>query len=454
MEGKKYSSLEEVKKKLAVEEENQLNTLFKLVRQPSISSQNIGIEECAALLKDIMQSSGIDTKIMETAGSPVVYGEVLHPDNELTILFYGHYDVQPPEPLELWDTPPFEPTILNGKIYGRGTGDNKGQLIAHVLAVKTLLELDGKLPVNVKFLFEGEEENASANLAAFVETNRELLKADVAYTADGPMEGDNKPSVRLGNRGLLYIKLTATGAIRDNHSGNKGNIAPNPALELIHLIATMYTPNGKILIDNFYDDLRVPTEEELEHLRHLPFDAEVSAKTAGIESLDMDSETYYRRLSLEPTFNINGLYSGYTGEGQKTIIPSVAVAKIDLRLAADQDPDKIYLKIQEHVKKHSTRVTVEKMGRVKPSRTPMSLEIVQKIVHSVEKAHDETPVVTLAAGGTGPQYVFTDILNIPSVQVPYANVDEDNHAPNENMGVKEYLNGVRTSCSVLLNLGE
>jgi len=200
-------------------EDNHLDTLFTLLRQKSISTLNLGVKECADLLLNIMTENGIEAQLMDTGGHPVVYGELLDPENTTTMLFYGHYDVQPPEPLDLWESDPFEPTIRNGRIYGRGTGDNKGQLIAHILAVGTLLKEHGSLPVNVKFLFEGEEEKGSVNLASFAENHKDLLKADLAYTADGPMEGDGQPSVTLGNRGLLYVEVKAQGAIRDNHSG-------------------------------------------------------------------------------------------------------------------------------------------------------------------------------------------------------------------------------------------
>jgi acetylornithine deacetylase/succinyl-diaminopimelate desuccinylase-like protein len=444
----------EVKQRIEANKEAYLETFFELLRQPSISATNEGVDECAELLKGIMERSGIASSIIETEGSPVVYGEVIHPENEFTILFYGHYDVQPPEPLELWESPPFEPTIRNGKVYARGSGDNKGQFLAHILAVKTLLELDEKLPINVKFIIEGEEENTSKNFEPFVRDNIKLLEADLVYTSDGPMDSSGKPVVMLGNRGMLYVKLTAKGAAHDNHSGNKGGIAPNPAWELIHLLETMRTPDGKVLVDGFYDDVRTPTDAETELLRKLPFDADETAEVIGLDKLEMDGESYYKKISLEPTFNINGLYSGYTGEGQKTIIPSTATVKIDMRLAADQDPEKIYKKIAEHVQTHAPNVEIVKMGSVKPSRTPVESDVVQKVINSVNESHEKTPIVLPAIGATMPGYVFTDILKLPAILVPYANADEDNHAPNENMSIDCYYKGIQTSCKVILDLGE
>lgn len=447
---------ETIKKKLEAEKESHLETFYNLVRQKSISAQHIGIQECADLVESLMTDAGIDAQQIETEGNPVVYGEVIHPDNDFTVLFYGHYDVQPPEPLELWESEPFEPTIKDGKIYGRGTGDNKGQFLAHLLAVKAVLEVEGKLPINVKFLIEGEEEVGSVNLAPFIEKHKDLLKADVAYTSDGPMNGPDQPTVILGNRGLLYIELNAEGAVRDNHSGNKGNIAPNPAMDLIQLLRTMIDEDGHVLIDGFYDDILKPTKEELEHIRTLPFNAEETAEIVGLDSVDMTAEEYYTKLCLTPTFNIAGFGSGYTGEGSKTIIPSKATVKIDMRLAADQQPDKIFEAIKKHVNAFESKssITVKDLGGVKPSRTPIHLDVVEKIADSLELSHGEKPLIVPALGGTVPMYVFTDILEIPSLLVPYANVDENNHSPYENIGVKEFYDGIRNTCAALLTLGQ
>jgi acetylornithine deacetylase/succinyl-diaminopimelate desuccinylase-like protein len=451
-----YTTFDTIKQKLEEAKEEHLETFYNLVRQKSISAQNIGIQECADLVESLMKDAGIETRQMKTEGNPVVYGEVIHPDNDFTVLFYGHYDVQPPEPLELWETDPFEPTIREGKIYGRGTGDNKGQFLAHILAVKTLLDLEEKLPINVKFLIEGEEEVGSVNLAPFIEENKELLKADVAYTSDGPMNGPDQPTVILGNRGLLYVELHAKGAIRDNHSGNKGNIAPNPAMDLIQLLHTMINEQGEVLVDGFYDDILTPTDEEKEHLKSLPFDPNETAEIVGVDTLDMTAEEYYANLCLKPTFNIAGFGSGYTGEGSKTIIPSEATVKIDMRLAADQNPNKIFDALKKHVEAFDSKstITIKDLGGVKPSRTPLHLDVVQKIIDSVQLAHDKEPLVVPALGGTVPMYVFTDILEIPSLLVPYANVDENNHSPYENIGVKEFYDGIRTTCSALLTLGK
>jgi acetylornithine deacetylase/succinyl-diaminopimelate desuccinylase-like protein len=431
-----------------------LDFLFQLLRQPSISSQDFGVTECADLLVSIMNESGIETRKIETDGHPIVFGEVIKPENRFTILFYGHYDVQPPDPLEKWVSLPFEPTIRNGKIYARGVGDNKGQLMAQVLAVKTLLSLFGELPVNVKMVFDGEEESSSKNFQPFVEQHLDLLGADLVYTSDGPLDSSGSPMILLGCRGMVYLELTAMGATHDNHSGNKGGIAPNPAWTLIHLLAAMRSEDGKVLVDGFYNNVRRPTEYELSLLRKLPFNPTEVAEVIGLTDVSVDGETYYRRLSMEPTFNISGLVSGYIGEGQKTIIPSTATVKLDIRLVADQDPEEIYLKIKEFANANAPEVKVTLLGSVKPSRTLVHLEVVNTVIESVGKSFGKEPLVLPAIGATFPGYVFTDILKLPSILVPYANADENNHAPNENMDIDCFFQGILTSCMVLLDLGE
>lgn len=434
--------------------EEYLETLFKLLRQKSISAQNIGVKETSLLLKSIMEDIGIDTKLIPTDGHPVVYGEIMNDPNYFTLLLYGHYDVQPPDPIEEWDSPPFEPTIRNGRIYCRGAGDNKGQLMAHLLAVKSYQDVAGKLPINVKFVFEGEEEKGSPNLIPFVKKYKDMLKADLAYTSDGPMHDSGAPFVLLGARGMVYVELTARGANWDNHSGNKGNIVPNPAWKLVKLLQTMRDETGKVLIEGFYDDVRQPTEKELELLKTLPYDQKQLGEAIGYKDLDMSGEEYYRKLTLEPTFNIAGFHSGYGGEGAKTIIPAKATLKMDMRLVVDQDPEDIFEKVKRHVEKHAPDVEVKLLSMRHPSRTSPEQEIVQVVKSAVRKAYQQEPVMQPSLGGGLPDYVWTQVLGVPSVIVPYANFDEANHSPNENIGVDNFFNGIRCTCYVIRELAE
>lgn len=448
---KTISELENV---IASQREYFLQQLFKLLRQPSISTRNEGVRECAELLLTIMEECGISTSLLETPGAPVVYGEVIRNPEAFTLLIYGHYDVQPPEPLEEWVSPPFEPTIRDGRIYCRGVGDNKGQLMAQVLAIKTYLDVAGELPINVKFVFDGEEESGSEHLNSFVAQYAEKLSCDLVYTSDGPKHASGRPSVELGVRGILGIEMTAKGAKWDHHSGNMGNIAPNPVWKLIDLLRTMRDETGRVLIEGFYDRIREPSILERELMQLMPFDREQIQEKIGLNDLQMNGETYYRKLAMEPTFNICGFHSGYGGDGLKTVIPSVANVKMDIRLVADQDPEEIYERFCQHVRKHAPDVEVMMRGAMKPSRTPADNAIVKVVVEAVREAYAQEPIIVPGVGGSLPDYVWTDTLGVPSVIVPYANHDEANHAPNENMVIDLFFNGILCTCQVMQRLGE
>lgn len=448
-------ALERVLNHIDRNRERWLETLFTLLRQPSISMQDRGVGECAGLLAGLLQRAGIDSTLVETPGYPVVLGEAKGAESGLpTVLFYGHYDVQPPEPLEEWHSPPFEPTVRDGRIFARGAGDNKGQLLAHVLAVGSYLEMNAPLPVNVKFVFEGEEENGSPHLPSFVEHHREALAADLVYTADGGYHDSGRPMVCFGVRGMLALELEARGARSDLHSGNRGNIVPNPAWELVDLLHTMRDPHGRVLIEGFYDDVRNPTDVELELAAKMPFDREAFIEEMGLsESPIRDAADYGERLMFQPTFNIAGFASGYTGPGVKTIIPSKATLKMDVRLVADQRPDDIFVKISDHVTRHAPQITTRRVGSMEPSRTSPELEISKHIISAVEHTRGQEPVIAPSLGGSLPDYVWTRILGVPSLLVPYANPDENNHAPNENLEVEAFFAGIKTTASVLEALG-
>ncbi|WP_289140115.1 M20/M25/M40 family metallo-hydrolase [uncultured Brevibacillus sp.] len=447
-------NLEKIDDIILERKEQYLAQLFILLKQKSISTQNDGIVECAELLKGLMEEIGIQTRLIETDGNPVVYGELLKNENAFTVLVYGHYDVQPADPIDEWLSPPFEPTIRDGKIFCRGAGDNKGQLMAQVLAIKTYLDAYGELPINVKFVFEGEEEKSSVNLPSFVQENKELLKADLVYTSDGPSHESGNPLILLGVRGNLKVQLTASGADWDNHSGNKGNVVPNPVWKLIALFNTLRDENEHVLIEGFYDNILQPTEHEIQLLKKIPYNRDDIANKIGYKDLALDGETYYRRLMFEPTFNISGFQSGYGGEGVKTIIPAKATAKMDIRLVLDQDPEDIYQKFVRHVNKHAPDIDVAFMGAVYPSRTSPNHELVKIVTSAVREAYQQDPIIQPSLGGSLPDYVWTKLLGLPSVVVPYANFDEANHSPNENLNIDNFFNGIRCTCHVIHMLGK
>jgi acetylornithine deacetylase/succinyl-diaminopimelate desuccinylase-like protein len=426
-----------------------LEMLRRLVAQPSVGTRDEGVRETATLLQEIMEEAGISTRLLPTDGQPAVYGEIAGPPEAPTVLFYGHYDVQPPEPLELWQTPPFEPAIRSGRIYGRGVADNKGQHLCHILAVRAWREAVGELPVTVKFLIEGEEEMGSPHLADLVRAQRELLRADLVYTSDGGMHPSGRPAVYFGVRGLLYVELEVRGASADAHSGNKGNVLPQPAWELVDLLHSLRGPDGRAAFPGFYDAVRSPTPKEQTMLQEIPFDRLGFLSEHGLdESPISDGADFHRRLTFEPTFNIAGLASGYAGEGTKTIIPARAVAKIDFRLVADQDPDAVFEAFARAVAERNPRAEVRRLAATPPSLTDPSLPASETVISAVRDSRKVEPVIS-ALGGTLPDYVFTQILGVPSIIVPYANHDEQNHAPNENLRLDCFFSGIRTTLHLL-----
>lgn len=441
---------------IAEHREDELATLMRLVRQPSVSAQDAGVRECARLLAGIMSDCGIPARIVETPTQPVVYGEIAGDPRAFTLICYGHYDVQPPEPLDLWESPPFAPEIRGGRIYGRGVGDNKGQLLAHVLAARAWLETAGRPPINVKFVFEGEEESGSRSLRIFAEEHREMLAADLVYVSDGGLHPSGRPVISLGNRGNLGLTLVAQGADRDNHSGNKGGVAPNPVWMLVHLLATMVDPNGRVLIEGFYDDVRPvgPAEERI--LATLDFDPQAFAATMGLPTLAIDGPTYWRRIMLEPYVNIQGFVSGYVGPGSKTIIPARAECRIDMRLVVDQRIDDIYEKVKRHVAGVDPRVHVQVRGSrtMEATRTRPDHPAVGVIAEAIRAYRGLDPVLNLSSGGSLPNAVWPDVLGVDHIGVPYANADENNHSPNENLSLERFYDGIHVSAQVFQTLAE
>lgn len=430
-----------------------IDELCQLLRQPSISAQDVGITECADLVRRLMSQAGLQARLIPTAGNPVVYGEWPAPDARRTVLVYGHYDVQPPEPLDAWQTPPFEPSLRDGRIYARGAGDNKGQMFAHLKAVEAVLRTRGRLPVGVKFLIEGEEEVSSLHLPDFVESHRGLLTADLVYASDGPMHSSG-PLVFFGCRGLLYLELSAAGARRDLHSGNYGGVAPAPAARLAQALASLWDAKGRVAVRGFYDRVRTPTAADLRLLKAAPFDEKAVTADLGAAPVGrLRGAAYYRRLLFEPNLNVAGLAAGYQGPGAKTIIPRAARAKLDARLVMDQTPDEIEAKIRAHLRRAGfADVEVTRLGGVAPSRTPADHPFGRAVIRAVERAWGRRPVVLPNLGGTIPDYLFTRTLELPSIWVPYAPHDEANHAPNESTTIEGFINGIRTTAAALFEL--
>ena len=330
---------------------------------------------------------------MPTPGWPMVLGRRFDQSASPTVLLYGHYDVQPPEPLDEWVSPPFEPTIRQGRVYARGAGDNKGQHFAQILALESLLAIHGRLPCNVIVLLEGEEEVGSPHIADFIRTQRDLLEADLVITSDGPLAENGSPTIEFGVRGVVSFELRARGAKRDLHSGNYGGIAPNPLWTLVHLLSTMKNPLGKITIEGLYDNVQAPTELERAALARLPVDEQAVQRELEIDHFDAPQDrAYFERLACWPTLTINGLHGGYGGPESKTVLPHEAFAKCDIRLVEAQTADEIFAKVEAHVRRHAPGVDFIRQGGMDPSKTPLDSAYVEPIRQGIVTAQGLEPL--------------------------------------------------------------
>jgi acetylornithine deacetylase/succinyl-diaminopimelate desuccinylase-like protein len=436
-------------------EQHFLERLCEYLRRPSISAYGEGIGEVAEYIANVMRGMGLSVRIMPTAGWPMVFGEYTIQPEAPTVLLYGHYDVQPPDPLEEWITPPFEPTVRQGRLYARGVGDNKGQHFAQLMALETLLACRGALPCNVKVLLEGEEEVGSPHMPEFVEAHRAALRADLVIISDGPIHESGRPVLSFGVRGVLDIELRARGANQDLHSGNWGGVAPNPLWTLVHLLASMKNARGEITIDGFYDNVQPLSELEREALAKLPIDVEHVKQSLDLQRLDEPQERgYFERLAAWPTLTINGIHGGYGGPGSKTVLPHEAVAKCDIRLVEAQRADEILAKIRAHVQRHAPEVSVISYGAMDPSKTPLDSPFTEPLRQAISAAQGVEPLLVPAKGGSLPNYAFTRTLGIPAFGVPYANADEANHAPNENMELARFFAGIKTGAAMLSYLAQ
>jgi acetylornithine deacetylase/succinyl-diaminopimelate desuccinylase-like protein len=434
-----------------------IDELFVLLRQPSISARWEGVVECSQLLVGMMEKIGIKPRILPMGGKrnpPLIYGEILNPEARRTLLIYGHFDVQPPEPLEAWDSPPFQPTIRNGRIYGRGSADNKGQFFAHFKAIESILKVNGKLPVNVKFLLDPEEEVGSPSLNGFCREHKNLFAADMALNSDGPMDPSGRPRLSFGNRGVLYVEVNARGANTDLHSGNFGGPIPNPAWRLVEFLSSLRKPDGTVAIEGFYDNIVPPTPQEREMMAKIPFDEKKFKEKYGLKKFTPPEDvSYMEKLMFRPTLNIAGFTSGYGGQGSKTVLPCKATLKMDMRLVVNQTPEDIYEKYVRHMKKHGfDDLEVMMLNTYAPSRTSVDHPMAPKFVEAIRRGFQQEPVLIPAGGGSFPGAAIRSILNIPILSVPYGNADENNHAPNENLAIDCFKNGIRTTAALFFQL--
>lgn len=432
--------------------EELVEDLQRLVQQPSVSSSGEGVEECAALLVEMMRDAGIDARTIPTEGQPIVYGEVSCGDpNAPTLLHYSHYDVQPGDPDDpLWDAPPFEARRFGDRIVGRGTTDAKGNLMAFVEAARAYNAAGGP-PINLKFIFDGEEESGGPSMPGFIEQHKELLKADAILGFDGGFAAGDKPRVSLGNSGLLTCTLRAKGGEKDLHSA-RARLVPNPAWKLVWALASMKGPDNRVLIEGFYDDVRPVSPRERELLEEAGFDDEAWKADLGVDEFlgGVSGVDALEQLLFTPTFNINGFASGFVGEGAKTLLPSTATVNLDFRLVMDQDPQDILAKLERHLQTHGFEdIEVTGRGFIEPSRTDADAPFARIVADAAREIYGREPSLlpTGDASGRHTLWVATR-LGIQGAGTGIGPPDWRGHAANEFMLVPYYLNGIKYAAKV------
>jgi acetylornithine deacetylase/succinyl-diaminopimelate desuccinylase-like protein len=436
-------------------EENKSRFLLELnefLAIPSVSTKPENKQEmrrCAEWIAQHLTALEMqNARIYETAGHPIVYSEWLGEPSQPAVLLYGHYDVQPAEPFELWTSPPFEATIRNGNLFGRGATDDKGQTFIHFKALEAYLKTSKKLPINLKLLLEGEEEIGSPHLAPFIETQRELLKADLAVISDTPFFEKGVPSICYGLRGIVYVQIEVVGSNRDLHSGSYGGAVHNPIQALAEIIAQLHDKNGRITIPGFYDEVRRLTKKEREAYRELPWSETKYAKGLGVRQLHGEKGyTTLERVWTRPTLDCNGIWGGYTGKGAKTVIPSGASAKISMRLVPDQQPKKIARAFEKFVKTiapKTVHVSMQCLNLAEPAMTLIDSPGVKAAMAALEKGFGKKPLYQREGGSLPVVTHFKKILGLDTVLLGFGLPDENAHAPDEFISLDNFFGGMKT----------
>ena len=443
-----------------VNRDRYLDELKAFLAIPSVSAlpeHDADVRRCAEWTADEMRRIGLqNVRLVETPGKPVVYGDWLGAPGAPTMLFYGHYDVQPVDPIELWESPPFDATVRDGELYARGAADDKGQVFMHLKAIEAHLKQTGRLPINVRLILEGEEEVGSVNLDDFVRAHNAELQADVVVISDSPMFDRGIPSICYGLRGLAYFQIDLRGTKSDLHSGSFGGAVANPAFVLAQMIAQMKDRSGRIKVPGFYDDVRPLSDAERAEYRKLPFNETRYRKELGAPKLFGETGyTTLERIWGRPTLEVNGLLSGFTGEGAKTVIPAVAMAKISMRLVPNQDPGRIATQFADYVRKIAPKTVEVKITRMhggKPWMTSFDNPFVRAAGRAIEQGFGKAPVFTREGGSIPVVSTFQEELGVPSVLFGVGLPDENAHAPNEKIDLGNFHNGVIASACLYREL--
>ncbi|MCX7880725.1 MAG: dipeptidase [Ignavibacteria bacterium] len=424
--------------------------VFDFLRHKSISSQSEHKEDvrnCAKWLANHIHSLGLENvRVIETNGHPIVYADYLHSPNSPTILVYGHYDVQPVEPIELWDNDPFEPLLKDGKIYARGSSDDKGQLFIHLKAIETILRTNPEKAPNIKFVFEGEEEAGHSHLEDFIRENPEFLKCDTVVISDTEWFAEGLPSICYGLRGITFLEVKVIGPNRDLHSGSFGGAIDNPIFAISEIISKLKDKYGRVCVPGFYDEVIELSEEERKEFARLPFSEKTYCSELGINNTYGEiGYSVLERVWARPTIEINGIYGGYTGEGIKTIIPSYAVAKISARLVPRQDAVEIAEKIEKfllEIAPPTVKIEIKRMGGGNPVLTPIDSIWVQKARDSLKLAFGVEPVFVREGGSIPICETFQSVLKAPPVLIGFGLPGDNIHSPNENFSVTNFIGGI------------
>jgi len=437
---------------------NLISDLQILIRQPSVSAKNEGIEECANLVKKLLKKSGLKSEILrlKKGVAPIVYGEIKSKQNSTkTLMFYNHYDVQPAEPFDLWDFPPFSGTRKGNKIFGRGATDDKGELITRIKAVEACLKTTGDVPCNIKFVIEGEEETGSAHIEEYLKKYKKKFSCDGVIWEFGYVDAKNRPIIGLGMKGLLFVELSVKESNIDVHS-SLAVLIKNPAWRLIDAVKTLRDSDGKILIKDWYKEVTPFSKNDLELIRKEPFDENVFKKEFGIKSFvgnkkGMDAK---KALAGGATCNIAGFVSGYTGDGAKTVLPGKALVKIDFRLVPKMDPKKQIMKLKKHLKsKGFADVKIKVFHGEAAARTSSSEPFVTQVKEAADKSYGKS-ILNVSNAGTGPMYPFVDILKAPCISIGSTYMFARIHSPNEFARVDLLKKTTKCICLIMENFGK
>jgi acetylornithine deacetylase/succinyl-diaminopimelate desuccinylase-like protein len=418
-----------------------VNDIARLVAQPSVSAKKQGQEECAELVRKMIEEVGGKASLLKMEGAPpLVYGEVASSKSEKTVLFYNHYDVQPEEPLELWKSPPFQPEVRDGRIYGRGVSDDKGHLVARLKLIESYIKVNGEPPCNIKFCFEGEEEVGSPHLEKYVEDNADLFESDAVMWEYGQIDAHGRPIVSLGVKGMIYLEMAVRTLNQDAHSMLAAAL-PNPVWRLVRLLNLIKDENERILIPGWYDKVRELDADELEILGKHDTETEGLLSTYGAKAFagKMSASQAKKALTALPTANIAGIWAGYMGPGSKTVLPAEVHCKMDFRLVPDQDPAELFKSLTSYLtEKGYGDVRIETMTMEPAARISYKSPWAQAAMRAAEEIFGVKPVIELSSAGTGPLYVFTRRYGAPAIDMGFAPHDDSIHAPNENLRL-DYL---------------